>query len=135
MKDFRMLQVWRRGHELTLALYKATAAFPRHEQYGIVSQIRRAAASIPTNVAEGCGRRGPAELARFMHIAMGSASELEYILLLARDLGYLCPDEHEQLHNQCTSLKRMLACFIRKLNSDTLTAVVDRRSAIVDCKK
>jgi len=78
LKDFRKLKVWEKSHDLTLAVYKATAAFPRKELYGLTSQIRRACASIPANIAEGCGRGGDPELARFLQIAMGSASELEY---------------------------------------------------------
>ena len=86
MKDFRELQVWRKAHELTLAVYQITASFPREELYGLTAQLRRAGSSIAANLAEGCGRNGDAELARFCSIAMGSASELEYHLLLARDL-------------------------------------------------
>lgn len=86
MRDFRDLKVWERSHHLTLAIYKRTASFPKQEQY---VQLRRCSASIPANIAEGCGRSGNAELARFLRIAMGSASELEYHLLLAHDLTFL----------------------------------------------
>lgn len=89
MRDFRELKVWEKAHCLTLAVYRATTAFPRDEVYGLTSQIRRSCASIPANIAEGCGREGDAELARFLQIAMGSASELEYHLLLTRDLDFL----------------------------------------------
>jgi four helix bundle protein len=89
MKNFRDLQVWRKAHALTLRCYKATSDFPRHELYGITSQIRRCAASIAANIAEGCGKRGNAEFQRFLGIAAGSASELEYHLLLAHDLELL----------------------------------------------
>jgi len=87
MKDFRSLKVWEKAHELVLKAYKATDLFPKHELYGITSQIRRAAASVPTNIAEGCGKDSDAELKRYFLIAMGSASELEYLLILARDLN------------------------------------------------
>jgi four helix bundle protein len=87
MRDFRKLMVWQKAHQLTLGIYELTANFPRDEVYGLTSQVRRAAASIPANVAEGCGRDGDTELARFLRIAMGSANELEYHLILARDLG------------------------------------------------
>jgi four helix bundle protein len=86
MRDFRNLQVWEKAHALALSVYKATVSFPKEELYGLTSQIRRSSTSIPTNIAEGCGRNGDAELARFMSIGMGSASELEYQLLLAHDL-------------------------------------------------
>jgi four helix bundle protein len=89
MQDFGSLQVWGKGHQLTLAVYKATAAFPNEELYGLTSQIRRACASIPANIAEGWGRSGKTELGRFLQVFMGSASELEYHLLLAHDLGFL----------------------------------------------
>lgn len=89
MRDFRQLQVWDKAHQLTLLIYEATLKFPREELYGLTSQIRRAAVAIPANIAEGCGKDTELELARYMQISMGSASELEYHLLLARDLRYL----------------------------------------------
>lgn len=97
MRDFRDLQVWEKGHRLALSIYRATNNFPKEELYGLTSQLRRSAASIPANIAEGCGRSGDAELARFMQIVMGSASELEYHLLLAKDLNYLDPLSYEEL--------------------------------------
>ena len=117
MKDFRKLNVWEKSHHLTLAIYKATATFPKAELYGLTSQIRRACASIPANIAEGCGRSGDAELARFLQIAMGSASELEYHFLLTRDLDLLNNLDYEQLEKEVTEVKRMLASLIRKLRS------------------
>lgn len=93
MKNFRDLNVWHKAHALTLAAYKRTASFPREEVYGLTSQIRRSAASIAANLAEGCGKRGNAEFQRFLNIATGSASELEYHFLLARDLGFLADPE------------------------------------------
>lgn len=86
MKDFKDLKVWQKAHVLTLTLYRLTRIFPREELYGLTSQIRRCSASIAANIAEGCGRKGNAELHRFLQIAAGSASELDYHLLLARDL-------------------------------------------------
>ena len=87
MQDFRNLSVWRLAHELTLAAYRETSRFPSSEQFGLTSQMRRSAASIATNIAEGCGRGSDADFGRFLQIALGSASELEYQLLLAADLG------------------------------------------------
>jgi len=118
MRDFRKLKVWQKAHQLTLGTYKGTATFPKIEIYGITSQIRRSAVSIPANIAEGCGRNGDAELARFLQIAMGSASELEYHLLLARDLNLLKSPEHEKLANEVIDVKRMLTSFIQKLRTD-----------------
>jgi len=118
VKDFRQLKVWQKSHELVLELYSITASFPRAEAYGLTAQIRRAAASIPSNLAEGCGRNGDAELARFCLIARGSASELEYHLLLARDLKLIKPDDYEKLAQQTTEIKRMLTVFVQKLTAE-----------------
>ena len=118
MRGFRELKVWQKAHQLTLAGYKATEPFPKDELYGLATQIRRSSASIPANIAEGCGRSGDAGLARFLQIAMGSASELEYHFLLARDLGFLNPLDFESLASEVTQVKRMLASFIRKLKAD-----------------
>lgn len=117
MKDFRSLDVWKKSHELTLAVYKATASFPTAELYGLTSQMRRAAASIPANIAEGCGRTGDAELTRFLRMAMGSASELEYHLLLSRDLGLIEPDAHTDLEAATVCVKRMLTGLIQRLTA------------------
>src|SRR3990172_8375827 len=104
MRDFRELQVWEKSHQLALAVYKLTVTFPKDELYGLTSQIRRACVSIAANIAEGCGRSGDAEFARFLQIAMGSASELEYHLLLARDLKFICHPEHERLTEEVTQV-------------------------------
>ena len=111
MQDFRKLVVWKEGHELTLSIYHITASFPREETYGLTSQLRRARSSIPTNIAEGCGRTGNPELARFLHIAMGSACEVEYLLILARDLGYLDLNLHESLEGRLIEIKRKLSAL------------------------
>lgn len=118
MKDFRKLKVWEKAHELAIAIYKVTKNFPKEELYGLTSQIRRAGVSIPANIAEGCGRSGDAELARFAQIASGSASELEYHLLLSYDLGYLENSNFQNLTSQVTEVKRMLTAFIQKLKAD-----------------
>ena|SRR5437867_6009662 len=117
MKDFRQLKVWDRAHQLTLAIYQVTATFPRDETYGLTSQMRRAASSIPSNIAEGCGREGDAELSRFCLMARGSASELEYQILLARDLNIIESRQYEQLTQQAVEIKRMLTVFVQKLNA------------------
>ena len=118
MKDFRQLKVWQKSHQLALDLYQITVSFPRSETYGLTSQIRRAGVSIPSNLAEGCGRNGDAELARFCRIASGSASELEYHLLLARDLKLIKLDDYEKLALQTTEIKRMLTVFVQKLSAE-----------------
>jgi len=119
MKDFRELKVWEKAHALALELYRATRGFPRDEVYGLTSQICRACTSIPANIAEGCGRGGDAELARFLRIAMGSASELEYHLLLACDLKFLDRSECDRLVTDVIEVKRMLASFIQKLTAES----------------
>ena len=118
VKDFHELKVWQKAHELTLAIYRATVDFPRAELYGLTSQLRRASASVAANLAEGCGRSGDAEFARFCSIAMGSASEVEYHLLLARDLKLFHPGDYEDLAPRATELKRMLMALLQKLNAD-----------------
>ena len=100
---------------MVLAVYDATAGFPRHVIYGLTNQIRRSCASIPANIAEGCGRDGDAELARFLKIASGSANELDYHLLLARDLGLLTPKDHRRLAAQVEEIKLMLTTFVQRL--------------------
>jgi len=118
MKDFRNLKVWEKAHQLVLALYPVTASFPRDEAYGLASQIRRAASSIPSNIAEGCGRQGDPELARFCIIARGSATELEYQLLLARDLKLIQPRDYDKLSAQTVDIKRMLTVLVQKLTAE-----------------
>ncbi len=117
MKNFRELKVWEKAHCLALDIYRMTRTFPTHERFGVTSQIRRAVGSIPTNIAEGCGRNGDRELARFMRIAAGSASETEYLLFLARDLGYLKEHDYGELNEAVNEIKRMLARFVRILTA------------------
>ena len=117
MKNFRELQVWQKAHQLTLNLYSMTGSFPDDEKYGLVSQIKRSASSIAANIAEGRGRKGDAELARFLQIAMGSASELEYHLLLTHDLKIIDTILYKKLADEVGEIKKMLASFIRKLRA------------------
>jgi four helix bundle protein len=118
MRDFREYKVWEKSHQLTLAVYVASRGFPRDELYGLTSQVRRSASSVPANIAEGCCRGGDGEFARFLGIAMGSASELDYHLLLAHDLHYLSPEQYAILLPQVSEVKRMLASFIKKIQAD-----------------
>lgn len=116
MQDFRKLSVWEKSHQLTRDIYKITISFPKEEIYGLRSQIRRSASSIPTNIAEGCGRGGDKDFARFIQISMGSASETEYLLLLAKDLDYLNLENYISLTENCQEVKRMLSSFLKRLN-------------------
>jgi len=118
-RDFRKITAWQRAHALTLRVYRTTSGFPRDERFGLVSQIRRACTSIPTNVAEGCGRSTNSELARFIDIATGSASEVEYQLLLAKDLGYLPEDQHANLCAEVIEIRRMLLAFNKTLRTSS----------------
>lgn len=118
MKDFRQLQVWEKSHQLALSIYKATKEFPKEELYGLTSQIRRSSMSVPTNIAEGCGKYTDADFARYIQIAMGSASETEYQLLLSHDLGFLAKAKYEQLNADVEEVKRMLASLLRTLRTN-----------------
>jgi four helix bundle protein len=114
MRDFKELKVWQKAHRFVLDVYIHPRTFPSEERYALTAHLRRSATSIPSNIAEGCGREGERELARFLSIAAGSATETEYQLLLARDIGYLLDDAHRQLDQQVNEVKRMLSSFIRK---------------------
>ncbi len=118
MQDFKKLNVWRKGHELALRVYQATRLFPEDERYGLTTQMRRSAASIPANIAEGCGRGSRHELKQFLHVSMGSASELEYHLLFAHDLRLLGAVQYRELDASVHEVKRMLAGLIQKLKSN-----------------
>ena len=118
MQDYRKLSVWAKSHELALSAYKATNTFPSTEIFSLTSQIRRSSASIPANIAEGCGRGGGIELKRFLQIASGSAQETEYHLLLFADLGYLKPEDQMKLADQVSEIKRMLSALIKKVKAE-----------------
>ena len=118
MKDFRTLKVWEKSHTLVLAIYKVTQVFPKNELYGLTSQIQRAAVSIPTNIAEGCGKDSDAEFRRYLKIAMGSSSELEYLLMLIHDLNYLAGNQYNQLQDNLIEVRKMLNAFIQKLKAN-----------------
>ena len=117
MQSFRQLRVWQKAHELTLEVYRATARFPREETYALTSQIKRAAASIGANIAEGCGRGSDADFSRFLLMAMGSASELENHLQLARDLDFLSEADFKRLNDATTEIKRMLASLLKTIKT------------------
>lgn len=109
MQDFRNLNVWEKSHRLVLEIYEYTKSFPREERYGLTGQVRRAATSIPANIAEGCMRDSDADFARFVQIALGSASELEYHVLLSKDLGYIADESYQTIGESIQTIKRMLS--------------------------
>jgi four helix bundle protein len=115
MRDFKELKVWQKAHRFVLDVYQQSRSFPPDERFVLVVHLRKSAISVPSNIAEGCGRESERELAQFLSIAAGSASETEYQLLLARDLGYLPPEAHRQLDDQVNEVKRMLNSFLQKL--------------------
>lgn len=118
MRDFKELKVWHKAHQLVLDIYQQTRSFPADERFGLTAHLRKSATSIPSNIAEGSGRQGEKELARFLSIAAGSASETEYQLLLARDLDYITNDLHAQLDAKVNEVKRMLNSFIQRLTAN-----------------
>jgi four helix bundle protein len=122
LKDFRRLKVWEKAHLLTLDVYKVTARFPREEMYGLTSQMRRCSASVGANIAESCGKQGNNELHRFLYIASGSASELDYHLLLSRDLGYLSDQDYRRMDQYLLEVRRMLTALLQKVGADRFAA-------------
>jgi four helix bundle protein len=118
VKDFHKLKVWEKAHNLTLNVYTLTQGFPKEELFGLTSQMRRSSASIPTNIAEGCGRNSKAEIIHFFNVATGSSSELEYQLILAHDLHYLEDKAFLDLSGEVGEVRRMLYGFVQKLKAD-----------------
>ena len=118
MRNYRDLQTWKKAHSLTLDLYRLSCQLPKDEIYGLSSQLRRAAASIGANLAEGCGRRTNSEFARFVRIALGSASELDYHLLLAKDLGMLKDADYERSSRALTEVRKMLTSLLSTVEAE-----------------
>jgi len=119
MQRFTELKVWQQSHALVLELYPLSARFPDHERYGVTAQLRRAAVSVATNIAEGSKRRSNAEYAHFLNIAEGSLAETEYLLLLSRDLGYAAADTVESIFPRVAEIARMLHALRAKVEENT----------------
>jgi four helix bundle protein len=115
MQNYKDLKVWQKAHQLTLNVYKESIDFPKHELYSLTNQLRRACSFIPANIAEGCGKNSQADFANFLNIALGSANESEYFILLSKDLGYLALDKHDALCEQVNEVKAMLISLINKV--------------------
>ena len=116
MRDFKKYDIWKLSHVFTLKIYETTKLFPKDELYGIVSQIRRASSSVPTNISEGCGRTSDAEFNRFLTIALGSASEVEYLIILSKDLNYIDENSFTELNQEINTIKRKIYTLKQKLN-------------------
>lgn len=119
MRNFKSLSVWQKSHELTLSIYRSTTSFPKEEMYGLISQMRRSSSSIPTNIAEGCGRTTQSQMAHFLNIALGSASELEYQIFLSRELDFLTEQIFKEQTTQIIEIKRMLTALHQKVITDS----------------
>jgi len=115
MRDFKDLEIWSESHQVALEIYKVTRSFPPEEKFGLISQMRNSASFIPTNIAEGCGRGSDRELKRFCDVSMGSASELEYQLILMKDLDYLSGEQYFELNEKLIRFKKRLNAFIQYL--------------------
>lgn len=117
MQNYKELKVWNKAHVFTIEVYKISLQFPKEELYSLTNQIRRAAYSIPSNIAEGCGKKSQADFANFLNIALGSANEAEYFLLLTKDLTYLPADKYDILAMEINEIKAMLITLINKVRS------------------
>lgn len=129
MVDYRNYKVWQLSHQLVLKVYPILKMYPQQEQNNLVDQLKRAVVSIPTNIAEGCGKETQKELIRYLYIASGSAHEVEYLLFLSKELGYLHKDVYVILNQDIVSIKRMLAVLIKKIKE-----TVHRKLFTVNCK-
>ncbi|HMF92198.1 MAG TPA: four helix bundle protein [Candidatus Angelobacter sp.] len=118
MRNYRDLQVWSKAYALSLELYRLSRTFPKEEIYGITSQMRRSVVSIGANLAEGCGRRTNAEMARFVRIAMGSASELDHHLLLCKDLGFLHDEDYKRTSRNLIEVRKMLGALLESIEGE-----------------
>ena len=119
MQNYKDLKVWEKAHEFTLKVYEMTKLFPKEEVYSLTNQLRRASASIPANIAEGCGKNSQLDFANFLNIALGSANEAEYYLILSKDLKYLNVEDFEELLKTINEIKAMLIALIAKVRNNT----------------
>ncbi len=116
MRDFKKYDIWKLSHQFTLTIYSISTSFPKDETYNLISQIRRSSLSIPTNIAEGCGRNSDKEFNQFLNIALGLATETEYLILLAKDLNYLDEVNYILLEQQINTIKSKIYTLKNKLN-------------------
>ena len=117
MQNYRKLLVWQKAHEFVSNIYENTKGFPRDELYGITSQLRRASVSISANIVEGAGRKTRSDFARFLTISLGSTNEVEYFLILSKDLNCISMDEYTGLADRLVELRKMLSSLAAKVRS------------------
>ncbi|MFM6924070.1 MAG: four helix bundle protein [Ferruginibacter sp.] len=115
MQNYKDLKVWEKAHQFTLMIYEASKNFPKEEVYGLTNQLRRAASSIPANIAEGCGKNSNIDFAKYLNISLGSANESEYFTLLAKDLSYINAEKSDALYKQINEVKAMLIALLAKV--------------------
>jgi four helix bundle protein len=118
MKDFKKLVVWQKAHELVLLVYRLTKKFPKEERFNLIDQMRRAATSIATNIAEGCGKYSQKDFVAYLQVSQGSSQEIEYLTILSKDLEYLTSEEFDDLNSRINEVKAMLIGLIQKVRRD-----------------
>ena len=126
MSDYKKYDIWKLSHFLTLEIYKITEGFPKEEVFGLTSQIRRASSSIGINIVEGCGRGSDEDFKRFLRNASGSAFEVEYILLLSKDLNYISEEKFLELSPKAEELKMKISKLILKIEEDINKKKIDK---------
>ena len=117
MRPHEKLDVWKRSVAMVTTVYEITQTFPTDERYGLVSQIRRAGVSVPANIAEGAARQSEKEFCQFLSIAQGSASELETELLIAKNLGYLSPENYDRIYEEINVIARMMVGLSKSIKN------------------
>ena len=120
LKTYRDLKVWQKSYELCLKIYRITGKFPKEEKYGLTSQLRRSAVSVPSNIAEGYGRKTTADYIRMLYIAYGSICEVETQILLAGDFGFIEKGESKIIKSNIVEVERMLKALIKSLENKPL---------------
>lgn len=128
MQDFKKLDVWKKSHDFTLKAYKISSHFPKEEVFSITSQLRRASSSIPINIAEGFGRNSNAQIIQFLNISIGSAQEVEYLLILSKDLNYISVNDFSQLSTEIVIIKSMIFNLMKKVESKIADSVKSSKS-------
>ena len=117
MMDFKKLKIWRESYKLSIEIYTLTETFPSREKFGITSQIRRAATSVPINISEGAGKFSSKDMAKFLQIAYGSLKELECLVMMSKDLHYFSPQTEERILIHILEIQKMLSTYIKRIRN------------------